>query len=130
MDQNKMKRGEYYPTSLEKEAEEILGKMGIEYIPQYSTRTGFVIDFAVVGEDKKIAIEIDGTKWHSSKKTQQRDRFKDFQLRREGWKVIRIKEDEINKLEEILLSVTGNSLYLPKTKKVKSEADMKKNPAE
>lgn len=118
-----MSRGEFRLTSLEKEAEEILGKMGIEYIPQYSTRTGFVIDFAVVGEDKKIAIEIDGTKWHSSKKAQQRDRFKDYQLRREGWKVIRIKEDEINKMEELLLSATGNSPCLPKTKKLKREFD-------
>jgi len=120
-----MKRSEIHLTSLEKEAEEILGKMGVEYVPQYSTRTGFVIDFAVVGEDIKIAIEIDGTKWHSSKKAQQRDRFKDYQLRREGWKVIRIKEDEINKMEELLLSTMGNSPYLPKTKKLKSEANMK-----
>jgi len=107
MDQDKMKRGEYHPTSPEKEAKEILSKMGIEYIPQYSTRTGFVIDYAI--PDKKIAIEIDGTKWHSSKKAQQRDRFKDYQLRREGWKVIRIKEDEINKMEEELSSFIGDS---------------------
>lgn len=99
-----MNRGEFRLTSLEKEAEEVLGKMGIEYIPQYSTRTGFVIDFAVVGEGKKIAIEIDGIKWHSSKKAQHRDRFKDYQLRREGWKVIRIKGDEIDKMAEIISS--------------------------
>lgn len=119
-----MKRSELRLTSLGKEAEEILDKMGIDYIPQYPTRTGFVIDFAVVSEDRKIAIELDGTKWHSSKKAQQRDRFKDYQLRREGWKVIRIKEDEINKMEELLSSVIGNSSYLPKTKKLKSEANM------
>lgn len=89
------------------------------------TRTGFVIDFAVVDKDRKIAIGIDGTKWHSSKKAQQRDRFKDYQLRREGWKLIRIKEDEINKMGEFLLSAMENSPYLPKTKKLKSKANMK-----
>jgi len=120
-----MSRGEIDLTSLEKKAKEILNKMGIDYIPQYPTRTGFVIDFAVVSEDRKIAIELDGTKWHSSKKVQQRDRFKDHQLRREGWKVIRIKEDEINKMEELLPSIIENSSYLPKTKKLKSEANMR-----
>lgn len=109
-----MSRGEIRLTSLEKKAEEILDKMGIEYIPQYPTRTGFVIDFALLGKDRKVAIELDGTKWHSSKEAQQRDRFKDYQLRREGWKVIRIKEDEINKMEELLSSVIENSSYLKK----------------
>jgi very-short-patch-repair endonuclease len=66
-------------------------------------------------KNKKIAIEIDGTKWHSSKKAQQRDRFKDYQLRREGWKVIWIKKDEINKMEELLLSATRNLPCPPKT---------------
>ena len=120
-----MSRGEIDLTSLEKKAKEILNKIGIEYIPQYPTRTGFVIDFAVIEKDRKIAIELDGTKWHSSKKAQQRDRFKDYQLKREGWKVVRIKEDEINKMEELLASIIGNLSYRPKTKKLKSEANMK-----
>jgi len=55
-----------------------------------------VIDFAVFKKGEKIAIEVDGERWHSSKKAKKRDRFKDYMLRREKWKVIRIKEREIN----------------------------------
>jgi len=82
-------------TSLERQVESILKELDIEYIPQYPTHSGFVLDFAII--DKKIAIEVDGKKWHSSKKAIRRDRFKDYQLKREGWRVIRIKEGEISK---------------------------------
>lgn len=109
----KMERNNLHYTNIEEKVRDYLEKKGIEYVFQYPTRTGFVIDFVILNQ--KIAIEVDGIKWHSSKEAHQRDRFKDYQLRREGWKVIRVKEDEINKMEELLLSATGNSPYLPKT---------------
>ena len=90
-----MKRGSVYLTSLEKQVESILKELGIEYIAQYPVHSGFILDFAIL--DKKIAIEVDGEKWHNSKEAMKRDRFKDYQLKREGWKVIRIKEKEISK---------------------------------
>ena len=90
-----MKRGSIYLTSLEKQVESILKELDIEYIVQYPVHSGFVLDFALL--DQKIAIEVDGKRWHSSKEAMKKDRFKDYQLKREGWKVIRIKEEEICK---------------------------------
>lgn len=92
-------------TSLERIVKDYLDKNKMDYIFQFPTRTGFVIDFAIFG--KKVAIEVDGKKWHSSKEAKKRDRFKDYQLRREGWKVIRIEEEEIDNLNSLLSSING-----------------------
>lgn len=98
-----MSRGDIHTTSLEKIVKEYLDENEIKYIFQFPTKTGFVIDFALLKE--RTAIEVDGFKWHSSKEAMQRDRFKDYQLKREGWKVVRIKEEEINSLDSLLSSV-------------------------
>lgn len=91
---------------MERKAEEILDSLNVEYIPQYSARTGFVIDFAILNNGQKIAIEVDGEHWHTTKKQKQKDRFKDYMLKREGWKVIRIKElnfnEDMEKLKNML----------------------------
>lgn len=100
-----MERGKLHYTNLEQKVKEYFGKKGINYIFQFSTRTRFVIDFALLKE--RIAIEVDGAHWHSSKKAKKRDRFKDYQLRREGWKVIRIKEKDIDNLDSLLSSING-----------------------
>ena len=99
-----MTRRSVYLTSLEKQVESILKELNTEYIAQYPTHTGFILDFAIL--DKKIAIEVDGFKWHSSKEAIKRDRFKDYQLKREKWKVIRVKESNINK--DFLLKNLGD----------------------
>lgn len=96
-----MKRGSIYLTSLEKQVENILKELDIEYIAQYPVHSGFVLDFAIL--NKKIAIEVDGKKWHTSKEAMKRDRFKDYQLKREGWKIIRLKESEKDKWKTSLL---------------------------
>ena len=84
-----MTRGSIYLTSLEEQARDTLEELDIEYVSQYPTHSGFVIDFVVL--DQKIAIEVDGARWHSSKAGKKRDMFKNYQLGREGWLVIRIK---------------------------------------
>ena len=98
-----MNREEVHITNLEEIVKDYLNKNRINYIFQYSTRTGFVIDFVLV--DKKIAIEVDGSKWHSSEEAMKKDNFKDYMLKREGWKVIRIKEEEMNNLNGLLSSI-------------------------
>ena len=90
-----MERGKIHLTSLEKKAKQILDELGVNYIEQYPTRLGFIIDFAI--PDKKIAIEVDGKHWHKDKN---RDKFRDWMLKRAGWKVIRIDEDKIESLKK------------------------------
>lgn len=98
-----MNREEIHITSLEKIVKEYLEKEGVDYVFQFPTRTGFVIDFVLLRE--KIAIEVDGKKWHSTEKIRKRNRFKDYQLSKEGWKVLRIKEEEINNLDSLFSSI-------------------------
>lgn len=98
-----MERNKLHYTNIEEKARDYLDGKGKKYEFQFPTRSGFVIDFAIL--DQKIAIEVDGTHWHSSKEARKRDRFKDYQLRREGWKVIRIKEEEIDNLDSLFSSI-------------------------
>ena len=94
---SKMTRGSIYLTSLERQVESILKELGIEYIAQYPVHSGFILDFATLNGDKKIDLEVDGEKWHSSKEAIRRDNFRTYMLRREGWEIVRVKEEEINK---------------------------------
>ncbi len=93
-------RGKLELTSLEIAIQDILDSLGISYVPQYSTRSGFVIDFALL--DGKIAVEVDGPCHESSRR---KDAFRDHILRREGWKVIRIDYTDIDKAKDILTEV-------------------------
>ena len=98
-----MERGKHHYTNLEQKVKEYFDKKDIDYVFQFPTRTGFVVDFALLKE--RIAIEVDGKKWHSSKEAKKRDRFKDYMLRREGWRVVRIKEKEMDNLDSLLSSI-------------------------
>jgi very-short-patch-repair endonuclease len=83
-------------TCLEERMKSILDSLGIEYAEQVSTRSGFVIDFAIYidrQQNQKIALETDGSHWHSSPEQKKRDRFRDHILRQEGWKIIRFGEE-------------------------------------
>ena len=82
-----MKRGDLYLTSLEVAVGDALDRAGIKYIPQYPTRTGFVIDFAI--PERHIAIEADGP-FHDNPDAAKRDAFRTHRLKQEGWRVIRI----------------------------------------
>lgn len=95
-----MERNKVYLTALEKQVADFLDKRGIEYISQYPLRLGYVADFALI--DKRIIIEVDGKRWHSGKKKQKKDRFRDYMVKRAGWEVIRIKEEEMSNLENLL----------------------------
>lgn len=66
-----------------------LEKRKIPFIQFYPHRLGFEMDFALI--DKKICIECDGEIWHNKKK----DNFRDYMLKRSGWRTIRLKELEI-----------------------------------
>ena len=53
------------------------------------------IDIAVYYKGKKIAIECDGEKFHSSDKQKEHDRIKDMVLRKNRWTVYRFTGKEI-----------------------------------
>ena len=79
-----------HETDIERMMREEFERRKISFIQFYPHRLGFVMDFAV--PDKQICIECDGEKWHRNKK---RDNFRDYMLKRSGWKTIRLKESEI-----------------------------------
>ena len=96
-------RGFNHRTSLEERMFGYLTQMGIEFTEQYPTRSGFLLDFAIL--DKKIAIETDGNPWHTSRQQKTRDRFRDYMLKREGWIVIRF--GEIFTLDDVKKKLTA-----------------------
>jgi len=76
-----------------------LDQRGLKYVIQFGTLTGFILDFAF--PNQRVGLEVDGSKWHSSKKAVKRDLFRDKCLRREGWKIERIPDFIINKPEAL-----------------------------
>ena len=85
-------RGDFHKTNLEEMAEDRLIDLKVDFIPQYPTRTGFVLDFAIFTDETKIDLEVDGQRWHSSKRAKKRDNFRNHMLKREGWKIYRVRE--------------------------------------
>ena len=85
----------YTRTCLEEKMYTILSSLHIDFTEQVSTRSGFIIDFAIYIDRKanrKIALEVDGSQWHTKPQQRKRDAFRDRILRKEGWTVIRFGE--------------------------------------
>lgn len=87
----------YEYTSLEKIVADELDKRKVDYVCQYPTSSGFVLDF-VVGPN--ICIEADGP-CHDSSKAKRRDWFRTKCLKLEGWKVYRLGYELINDPERL-----------------------------
>ena len=97
-------------TSLELVLSNLLRSRNIEFVEQYSTRSGFVLDFVI---PPNFVIETDGP-CHDGSKAKKRDRFRDKILRNEGWEIYRIHykyfydSDILNeKLDKILGEING-----------------------
>lgn len=84
-----------YRTCLEEKMYTILTSLNISFVEQHPTREGFVVDFAIFLNNRKtkIAIEVDGLIWHSSKKSKRHDNFKNYKLKKSNWVVIRFSEN-------------------------------------
>ena len=85
---------------------DLLKSRGIDFVEQYPTTSGFVLDFVI---SPNIVIEADGP-CHDSSKAKKRDWFRTKCLILEGWKVYRLKYQEINdshrlneRLDEIII---------------------------
>jgi len=86
-----MPRGEVYLTDLERKVKKALDEAGLSYVMQYPTRTGFVLDFAIL--DRQIAIEADGPH-HDVPARRSKDAFRTLRLKQEGWRIVRIHWDQ------------------------------------
>ena len=95
----------------ERDVFEALKGVGIRLVPQYG-ESGYWIDFAAMHPDRPgepiLAIETDGAMYHSAPTARDRDRLRQTQLERLGWRFHRIwstawfrsKEQEIERLVE------------------------------
>lgn len=82
----------YWPTSIERIVAATMDALGIEYLTQ--RRLGrYVVDILV--PSRKIAIECDGTYWHSRPGRPERDAEKTRGLESLGYKVVRLSEAAI-----------------------------------
>lgn len=82
-------------TSLESQVADTLDELSIEYTAQYPSRTGFIIDFALLGYEPKIALEVDGPH-HDTPERRKKDGFRTQRLKAEGYKVVRIHHTEMD----------------------------------
>lgn len=82
-----------YKTDIEQIMFDALTKAKIDFVEQFPIRGrfGYILDFAIV--DKKIDIECDGEHYH--KLGNDRDRKRNWVLRKMGWKVLRFRGKEI-----------------------------------
>ena len=81
------------PTSIELALESALAQVGIVTVREMKSGR-FSIDLAI--PTAKIAIEADGTYWHSLPKQIAADARKNAALSAKGWTVLRFGEDQIN----------------------------------
>jgi very-short-patch-repair endonuclease len=79
----------------EKSVQADLIREGYKIIPQWKVGA-YRIDIVVVGNDKKIAVECDGEKFHSHDKLEE-DIYRQTTLERLGWQFIRIRGSEYYK---------------------------------
>ena len=88
------------PTSLEKMLMKALNEAGItDYEFQFPTHSGFIIDFA--WPEKRLGVEADGP-FHNKR----RDAFRDWMLKREGWKILRFDAETINNnIEQVIKTI-------------------------
>ncbi len=81
------------PTKIEKALHACLRNMAIDFVPEMKFGR-FSIDIAFPA--LKLAVEADGTYWHSTPKQKVADARKDAKLAEAGWTLLRFTEDEIN----------------------------------
>ncbi|MFC1522448.1 endonuclease domain-containing protein [Elusimicrobiota bacterium] len=60
-----------------------------------SNKKRYRLDFAILNGKKPLDIECDGAKWHSQKTQKSKDKLRDQALKKAGWKVLRLREDEV-----------------------------------
>ncbi len=77
--------GEIWMSPIELKLYEALRQEGLSPMPQYCVQ-GYFVDFAF--PEVKVAVEADGAAYHQGEQ-HERDRERDWVLRKHGWKVLR-----------------------------------------
>lgn len=75
------------PTAPEEALRSAMGAAGLSFEFQFPTRSGFILDFAFPKE--KLVVEVDGPT-HYTQAGKKKDRFRDWMLRREGWRILHV----------------------------------------
>lgn len=112
-----------------------------DLIPQFITSTSnrdYSLDFAKIITDRKtgrkvlkVAIELDGYDYHSSKEQRNHDSQRDRQLMAEGWQVIHFTGSQINRNVNRCVEETAGLIELwAKDKGVPAELGPKRNDRE
>lgn len=83
-------------SSAEIKLRKALEKHGLgNFTPQFQVLGRYLIDIAFPKE--KVAIECDGFYWHNLPKRIERDKLRDRRLEKEGWRVLRVPNENIHK---------------------------------
>jgi very-short-patch-repair endonuclease len=76
-----------------------LERARVPALPEFTVSCGkrrrFRLDFAVFCARGPLAVECDGTEYHSHPAQRRKDRARDQRLRKAGWTVLRLKEERI-----------------------------------
>jgi len=105
-----LKRITWRPTKPEQALNDALKKEGLEFEFQFPTRAGFVLDFA--WPNVKLAVEVDGPTYRT-KRGRRRDKFRDYRLRRAGWRVLRFTDREIRSNLKMVVNEIKENLSAP-----------------
>lgn len=89
-------RRSHVPTPLERDVARLLAEVGPAFVrehPIYVDGRVFYADFAF--PPFRVAVEVDGRRWHSDARSFERDREKHNALTSAGWRVIRVTERQV-----------------------------------
>jgi len=90
-----------------------LRRAGIRAVPQYRLKgkRRYCLDFAVFCKKGDVAIECDNKKAHAGSLQRKKDRAKDAYLKKNGWTVIRLPEDDVISDLEGCISRVRNAVW-------------------
>jgi very-short-patch-repair endonuclease len=83
----------YEYTDIERNMEQVLQELRIDYIHSFNLGDRFLCDFAI--PSLKLIIECDGNYWHNLPNMKRRDKAKDAYALKCGWEVFRFSESDL-----------------------------------
>lgn len=100
------------PTPSEAAYKALLEKHEVKFLFQPLVM-GFIPDFQIL--DKRAIVEIDGS-YHDKTEQSEYDAGRDEIFRRAGWRVLRVKNDDVLNSPDACMSALRNFIALPRLK--------------